>query len=157
MAKTSLYRALPAARRVALVTHAIVTYKGAKALYASRLVAKGGGFRAATLVSWPPERLAKEIVRLNAESATDELELLQVLYVDMEPGIQITFLNAAGVTHENGVLPEGLEPPYAPAEAVAAGAAAVKAAHGEDGEHYLRTLVRYNLAAWPGLDTLVPE
>jgi len=25
--------------------------------------------------------------------------------------------------------------------------------HGDDGRHYLRTLVMYNLASWPGLET----
>jgi hypothetical protein len=35
---------------------------------------------------------------------------------------------------------------------VAAGVAAVLAAHGDAGRHYLETLVVYNLAAWPGLD-----
>ena len=155
MSKTSLYRALPAARRVTLVQHAIASYKGARALYAQRLVAKGGGFRAATLMTWAPDRLAREIVRLNAETAQDELELLQVLYVDMEPAIQITFLDTAGVAHEQGVIPDGLELPYASADQVAKAAAAVLAQHGDDGRHYLQVLVRYNLAAWPGLDTLV--
>ncbi len=155
MSKTSLYRALPATRRTALVLHAITNHKGARALYASRLVSRGGGFRAATLMTWPADRLAKEIVRLNAESAQDELELLQLLYVDMEPAIQITFLDAAGVAHENGVIPEGLEPPYASEDKVAAGAAAVLSAHGDEGLHYLRVLVRYNLVAWPGLDRAI--
>jgi hypothetical protein len=50
------------------------------------------------------------------------------------------------------VIAENLEPPYADAEAVQRAAAAVMAAHGADGHRYLRTLVRYNLAAWPGLD-----
>lgn len=155
MSKSSLYRALAAPRRVALVQHAITNHKGARALYAQRLVAKGGGFRAATLMTWPPDRLAKEIVRLNAESAQDELELLQLLYVDLEPAIQITFLEAAGVAHEKGVIPEALEPPYASGEAVARGADAVRAAHGDDGLHYLKVLVRYNLGAWPGLDSAI--
>jgi hypothetical protein len=152
MSKASLYRALPAPRRVELVLHAITNHKGARALYASRLVAKGGGFRAATLMTWPADRLAKEIVRLNAESAQDELELLQLLYVDLDPSIQITFLEAAGVAHEKGVIPEGLEPPYAAADAVAKGAMAVIASHGDAGLHYLRVLVKYNLVAWPGLE-----
>jgi hypothetical protein len=152
MSKTSLYRALPAARRVALVQHAVSNFKGTRAMYAQRLVAKGGGFRAATLVTWPAERLAKEVVRLNAETAQDELELLQLLYVDLEPAIQIAFLEAAGVAHENGVIPETAEPPYADAAAVARAADLVLAQHGDDGKHYLSVLVRYNLAAWPGLD-----
>jgi hypothetical protein len=152
MSKSSLYRALPSARRIALVQHAIANFKGTRALYAQRLVARGGGFRAATLVTWPAEKLAKEVVRLNAESAQDELDLLQLLYVDLEPAIQITFLNAAGVAHENGVIAEGLEAPYASAEVVAKAAAAVVAQHGDDAKHYLQVLVRYNGAAWPGLD-----
>ncbi len=155
MSKSSLYRALPATRRVALVQHAIANFKGTRALYAQRLVAKGGGFRAATLVAWPVERLAREVVRLNAENAQDELELLQLLYVDLEPAIQIAFLDTAGVTHEKGAIPEGTEPPYANAEAVARAAALVKEQHGDNGLHYLGVLVRYNLAAWPGLDALI--
>ena len=152
MSKSSLYRALPPARRVALVQHAVTNFKGTRAMYAQRLVAKGGGFRAATLVTWPAERLAKEVVRLNAETAQDELELLQLLYVDLEPAIQIAFLEAAGVSHENGVIPESVEPPYADASAVAKAAALVQERHGDEGRHYLSVLVRYNLAAWPGLD-----
>lgn len=155
MSPSSLYRALPATRRVALVQHAIANFKGTRALYAQRLVAKGGGFRAATVMAWSAERLAREVVRLNAENAQDELELLQLLYVDLEPAIQIAFLDAAGVTHENGVIPEGTEPPYANAEAVARAAALVKEQHGDNGLHYLGVLVRYNLAAWPGLDALI--
>jgi hypothetical protein len=154
--KSSLYRALPAARRVALVQHAVTNFKGTRALYAQRLVAKGGGFRAATLMTWPAERLAKEVVRLNAESAQDELDLLQLLYVDLEPAIQIAFLDAAGVAHEKGVIAEGLEVPYAPADAVVKAAATVLEQHGDEGRHYLEVLVRYNLAAWPGLDAQLP-
>ena len=152
MSKTSLYRALPVARRVALVQHAVTNFKGTRAMYAQRLVAKGGGFRAATLVTWPAERLAKEVVRLNAETAQDELELLQLLYVDLEPDTQIAFLDAAGVAHENGVIPESAEPPYADADTVARAASLLQEKYGDQATHYLSVLVRYNLAAWPGLE-----
>jgi hypothetical protein len=147
------YRALTPERRLTLVSSALAKHKGARALYAQRLAAKGGGFRAATLVTWPVEKLAREFVRLNAQTAQDELELLQMLYVDLEPHIQITFLEAAGVKHDAGVIPEELEPPYADADAVARGAATVLTQHGDNGRHYLRTLVVYNLPSWPGLDT----
>lgn len=147
------YRALTPERRLTLVSSALAKHKGARALYAQRLAAKGGGFRAATLVTWPVEKLAREFIRLNAQTAQDELELLQMLYVDLEPHIQITFLEAAGVKHDAGVIPEELEPPYADADAVARGAAAVLTQHGDNGRHYLRTLVVYNLPSWPGLDT----
>lgn len=157
MSKTSLYRALPTARRVALVQHAIANHRGTRTLYAQRLVARGGGFRAATLVTWSAERLAKEVVRMNAETAQDELDLLQLLYVDLEPGIQTTFLDLCEVAHTNGAIADEEEPPYATADQVIKAAEVVKARHGDDGLHYLRVLVRYNLAAWPGLDTVVDD
>ena len=157
MATLSPYRSLPADRRIALLTSAMSASKDVRALYAQRLVARGGGFRATTLLSWPVDKLAREVVRLNAQSASDELDLLQYLYVDLEPAIQINYLDAAGVKHEGGKIDESIEPPFADAAAVRRGAEAVRAAHAEDGMRYLRTLVRYNLAAWPELDTVVSE
>jgi len=152
----SPFKSLPMERRQWLVSQALTKHKGAKALYAQRIAAKGGGFRAATLLSWPAEKVGKEALRIGALTAQDELELLQLLYVDLEPQYQVTYLDAAGVTHENGVLPEDLEAPYTDADGVRKGAEAVLAAHGDAGRHYLRTLVVYNLAAWPGLDAVVP-
>ena len=140
-----------------LVLHALSEHKDARALYIQRLVARGGGFRAATLKGWPSDRLARELVRLRAEQPQDELELLQLLYVDLEPAIQITMLDAAGVPHEGGTMDSEMEPPFAEAGAVERGARAVVAGHGEDGLRYLRTLVRYNLVAWPGLDSVLDE
>lgn len=157
MRTPSPYRSLPPARRVALLTHAIQTNREVRALWAARLVARGGGYRAATLQSWPAERLAKEVVRLGAETAPDELDLLHMLYVQVEPAFQITFLDTAGVPHENGTMPEELEPPFADADAVRRGATAVKEQHGEDGMRYLRTLVKYSPEAWPGIEGVVAE
>src|SRR5678809_821735 len=71
--------------------------------------------------------------------------------------IQITFLDAAGVAHENGVMREDLEIPYAEESAVARAAAAVREKHGDDGERYLRTLARYSPAAWPGIDRIAGD
>jgi hypothetical protein len=137
---------------VALLTNVLTTHRETRAVYIQRLVARGGGYRAVTLQSWTPDRMAREVVRLNAEKAQDEVELLQYLYVDLEPGIQITFLDAADVKHEGGKIDEALEPPYASAELVMRAANAVREQHGDDGLHYLRTIARYNLAGWPGLD-----
>jgi hypothetical protein len=140
-----------------VVTSAIKASREARVLYMQRLVARGGGFRAATLQSWPADRLAREVVRLNAETAQDELDLLQLLYVDLEPAIQITFLDAAGVPHANGQMPEELTPPYADEAAVRRAAAAAHAAHGEDGLRYLRTLARYSPDGWPGIAAVTAE
>jgi hypothetical protein len=135
--------------------HAMSTHKAARAGYAQRLVARGGGFRAATLLAWPIERLAREIVRLNAEKPEDELDLLQLLYVDVEPQIQAAFLDAAGVPHENAVIPEELDAPYATADAVQRAAMLVREQFGDDGVRYLRTIAKYNGAAWPGIEEIV--
>jgi hypothetical protein len=155
MASTSPYRSLPAARRLALVTHAISSSREMRALYTQRLVSRGGGFRAVTLNGWPTDRLAKEIVRMNAQSAQDEIELLQLLYVELEPAIQITFLDEAGVRHEKGVIDESLKTPYADADAVRRAAALVQQMHGAEGVHYLRTIARYSREGWPGIDEIV--
>src|SRR5215468_6150611 len=109
----SPYRSLPSARRLALVTHFIKSSPQARELYVQRMASRPGGFRVVTLRSWPPDRLAAEFVRLNAQTAQDELDLLHLLYVELDPSVQITFLDAAGVAHENGVMPEDLEIPYA--------------------------------------------
>ena len=157
MATVSPYRTLPAERRIALVTHAIQASKEGRQLFVARLLAKGGGFRPVTLQSWNADRLAREVVRLRAETPQDEFDLLHLLYVELDPAIQTTFLEAAGVRHEGGKLPEDLEPPYCDAGAVTKGVAAVRERHGEDGERYLRTLARYNREGWPGIEGLVSE
>jgi hypothetical protein len=153
----SPYRSLPPARRLELVTHFIKSSPQARELYVQRMASRPGGFRVVTLRSWSADRLAAEVVRLNAQNATDELDLLHLLYVELDPSVQITFLDAAGVPHENGVMPDGLEAPYADEPAVVRAATAVRKAHGEDGERYLRTLARYSPAAWPGVDRIVGD
>jgi hypothetical protein len=154
-AAKSPWRALDAERRVAILARLFAERKEARALYVQRLIARGGGFRAATLVSWPLEKLAREVVRLNAPTADDEVDLLQALYVDLEPAIQHDFLDAAGVKHDKAVIDDSLVPPFADAAAVARAAVLVRERHGEDGVHYLRTIARYNPAAWPGITELV--
>lgn len=153
----SPYRALPAARRVALLTHLLTAHRETRAVYIQRLASRGGGFRAVTMQPWPAERIAKEVVRLNVESAQDEVELLQLLYVDLEPGIQTAFLDAAGVKHDGGKIDDDLDVPYADAAAIARAADLVRAQFGADGLHYLVTIARYNLPAWPELDSYLSK
>jgi hypothetical protein len=150
MANPTPYRTLPSEKRVELVKHIISSGKEGRTLFIARLAARNG-FRPVTLQTWPADKLAREVVRTRAETADDELTLLHALYVEVEPGIQATFLDAAGVTHEGGVMAEDLEPPFTDAESVKRGVAAVRAKHGEDGERYLRTLERYSAEGWPGI------
>ena len=153
MPNPSPYRSLSPERRLDLVTHALKSKEG-RALYTARLIQRGGGFRAVTLNAWSADKLAREIVRTKAEQPQDELDLLHLLYVQLEPAIQITFLDKAGVGHENGVMPEDLQPPFANEEAVRLAAAAVIAQHGSDGARYLHTLARYSAPGWPGIESI---
>lgn len=155
MASNTPYRLLPEARRVALITRAIKANRDMRVMMASRILSRGGGFRPATLMQWPAEKLAKEVVRLRVETSDDELNLLNMLYVELEPEIQTCFLDAAGVKHENGAMADDLEPPFASAETVAKAAAAVIEKFGDDGRHYLITIEKYNGTGWPGLDTIL--
>jgi hypothetical protein len=157
MATPSPYRSLPQTQRVALLTHALNTSREIRALYVQRLVSRGGGFRAVTLQSWSVDRLANEVVRMNAETPQDELDLLHLLYVELEPAIQTTFLDAAGVTHDGGKIPEDAEAPYADEAGVRRGADAVREKHGADGERYLRTLARYSREGWPGIESVAGD
>ena len=140
---------------MALVTYEIKTQKDARGIFIQRLVSRGGGFRPASFQNWPPDRLAKEVVRLKVETPQDELGLMQTLYVDLEPAIQASFLDAAGVKHENGRIDDAIEPPYCDAASVAKAAAACVAAHGDEGVRYLRTIHRYANDSWPGLDAVM--
>ncbi len=145
------YRTLSTAQRLALVTHDITRNRPSRDGYISRIVARGGGFRADKLRRWPPEQLAREVVRHNLETAQDELNLLVALYVELEPQLQISFLDASGVAHDGGAIPESLELPYADADRVRRAADMLIAQHGDDARRYLRTIAIYNGDAWPGL------
>ncbi|MEP7382848.1 MAG: hypothetical protein ABI910_14255 [Gemmatimonadota bacterium] len=158
MSKQSPYRSLSPDQRVTLVAHAVASSRESRAVFIQRLLTrKAGGFRAVTLQTWPVDRLAREVVRSKAELPEDELDLLHLLYVQLEPAIQVTFLDMAGVAHESGAMAEDLEMPYADAPAVLRAATVVRDQHGEDGMRYLRTLARYSSAAWPGIDGVVDE
>jgi hypothetical protein len=152
----SPYRSLPADRRVSLVTHVIKSSREARELYVQRLSARSG-FRPVTLKTWPVDRLAKEVVRMNAQTAQDEFDLMHLLYVEVDPSIQVAFLDAAGVKHDGGQMPDDLEAPYTDEGGVQRGAAAVRAQFGEDGERYLQTLAKYNRAGWPGIEEFADD
>ena len=151
----SPYRTLPLDKRIGLVMHDLRSSRSSRDAYIMRLVSKGGGFRPETLRKWKVEQLAAEIVRRKLETLQDEVGMLQALYVEIEPQIQIDFLDAAGVSHQNGQIPEDLAVPFATSQQVFEAAGKVREKHGEDGERYLRTIALYNGEAWPGLPELM--
>ena len=150
MKLASPYRSLPADKRVKLVMHQLATDAEAREGFVKRIAARAGGFRVETVRKRPIAQLASEIVRFGMETPLDELRLLQLLYVELEPALQVAFLDAAGVTHERAQIPEELEPPFADASQVRSAALALVQGHGEDARRYLRTIALYNPEAWPG-------
>lgn len=151
MALGAPYRSLTVERRLALVTHAISTSRDFRDAVIMRMVSRGGGFRPATLKTWSADRLAGEVVRRRLETPHDELQLLQTLYVELEPGLQIAFLDATGVKHDNGQIPEDLKAPLADEATVRQAAEGLIAQFGDDARSYLHTIAVYNGEAWPGL------
>ena len=155
MANTTPYRTLSLEKRTALVKHMITSSKEGRTLFLARLASKTG-FRPVTLQSWSADKLASEVIRTRAETGDDELNLLHLLYVDLEPAIQSTFLDAAGVRHENGAMPDDL------GAAVCKNEEGVKRRRGGGAdatrrgwlERYLQTLARYSADGWPGIRNL---
>ncbi len=114
MATLSPYRTLPVERRLSLVTHDITNNRPSRDGYIARIVSRGGGFRPEKLRKWPPDQLAREVVRHGLETFHDELSLMVLLYVGPRTGdADRVFLDSIGVAHKNGAIPEGLEPPFA--------------------------------------------
>lgn len=157
MKPVSPYRSLPADRRLDLVTHLLATDREARESFVRRIAARPGGFRLETVRKRTHAQLANDIVRFGMENALDEARLLQLLYVELEPGLQMAFLDAAGVAHEQGVIPEELQPPFADVARVRSAALALLGVHGEDARRYLKTILLYNAVAWPGLAELLSE
>ena len=157
MSKLSPYRSLPPARRLALMIYALNADRGVRDAYARRLVVRGGGFRTETLKKWPVDQLAKEIIRRGVEGPQDELQLLLLLYVEIEPVYQTTFLEATGVPHDGANIADDLPIPFADAATVKQAAEALIAQFGDEALAYLRTIALYNGAAWPGLAELVAD
>jgi hypothetical protein len=142
---------LPVETRLRLVSHELTNDREAKATFIHAMVKRGGGFRPETLRKWPIEQLAREIVRRNMETFGDELRLLQLLYVELEPELQIAFLDACGVKHDKGSIEDEKEGALADAATVKTAATALLASHGDRARHYLTTIAAYNGEAWPGL------
>lgn len=157
MANPTPYRTLPATQRLTLVAHDISSSRDARDTYIRAIVARGGGFRPEKLRKWPADQLAREVVRYNLETPHDELRLMVILYVELEPGMQVSFLDALGVKHTNGSIPEDLEPPFAEATKIRAAAEGLMGKHGEDARRYLRTISIYNGEAWPGLADMTAD
>jgi hypothetical protein len=147
----SPYRSLPAEKRQALVLHEMQRAPAQRELFVRRIASRPGGFRLETVRKRPTEQLAREIVKFALENAAEEVAMLQTLYLELEPELQIEFLDACGVKRDGVAIHDDVKPPFADAATVRTAAIALVERHGESARHYLRTIATYNADGWPGL------
>jgi hypothetical protein len=81
-----------------------------KELLAAELLSHRRGFRSSTIVSWPVERLAKEVAQLRApERVSVVKDVLQEHHLPAFPTVQGAFFDRLGIPHEAGVATIDLE------------------------------------------------
>jgi len=121
-------------------------------------LAKDLKFRPQSIRRLPSERVVSRLVRL-AEDVPENLLFQYIFHLHMSDRRQLlaTFLDAAGIPHENGVLdlPEDYEGPDA-AE-VERAARDLVAAEGHEAVVYLATLKVADRDFWSALDPVLDE
>ena len=121
-------------------------------------LAKDLKFRPQSIRKLPSERVVSRLVRL-AEDVPENLLFQYIFHLHMSDRRQLlaTFLDAAGIPHENGVLdlPEDYEGPDA-AE-VERAARDLVAAEGHEAVVYLATLKVADRDFWSALDPVLDE
>jgi hypothetical protein len=112
-------------------------------------------FRPKSLQQMPADRLAKHLAGVSDVSDGISTRALISYHFAAQRPLMGAFLDALGISHENGLInQEDTAPPSA--EALATAVASVRAAFPtEDVDLYLRTLVALDGGTWEKLDGLV--
>jgi len=115
------------------------------------LIAHRIKFRAKSVLSLPRERKAKHLVGLGAVSEMLAARLLVAYHLANQRPMMGAFLDALGITHENGLIADDeLQAPNA--ERLQAAAQAIAEVHpAEDVALYLSTLMWQDPDTWGGL------
>jgi hypothetical protein len=115
------------------------------------LIAQRIKFRAKSVIAMPRERKAKHLVGLGTVSEVLAARLLVAYHLAHRRPMMGAFLDALGISHDNGLIAdEELKPP--PAERLQEAARTIAAAHpAEDVALYLSTLVWQDPDTWAGL------
>ena len=113
-------------------------------------------FRAKSVLTMPREKKAKQLVALPAVSELVAARLLVAYHLEQHRPMMGAFLDALGITHENGLIAdEELQPP--PPERLADAARSLAASYpADDVALYLSTLIWQDPETWGALAE-VPE
>ena len=120
------------------------------------LIAQRIKFRLKSVQSMPIEKLVRQLVSLPAVSEVVAARLLVSYHLAHQRPMMARFLDALGITHEDGLIAdEGLAPP--PAERLAEAAKTLAASFpADDVSLYFMTLLWQDSETWGGLADL-PE
>ncbi len=113
-------------------------------------------FRVKSVIALPIERKARHLTALAAVSELVAARLLVVYHLAQQRPMMAAFLDALGITHEDGMIADE-ELPAPAAERLAEAARTIAATHpAEDVALYLCTLMWQDYDTWGGLVT-TPE
>lgn len=123
---------------------------------ATVMLARRLNFRAKSLSSLPIARRARHLANVVDLSDTVAGRALVAYHFTAERPMMTSFLNALGITHEDGLITaEDVAPPD-PKTLVAAVETLRGAFPGDTVDLYLRTLLALDGDTWSGLDALLP-
>ena len=114
-------------------------------------------FRPKSVIALPVEKKAKHLIAAGAVSELVAARLLVAYHLAHQRPMMGAFLDALGITHENGLINEESVPPP-PREKLKAAIAAVRSAFSkEDVDLYMRTLAALDGDTWAELDGAMAE
>jgi hypothetical protein len=123
---------------------------------ATVMIAQRIKFRTRSVQTLPREKKARHLVNLGAVSEMVAARLLVAYHLHHQRAMMGAFLDALGISHDNGLIAdEEVQPPSA--EKLREAAQAIGASHpAEDVSLYLSTLMWQDPETWAGL-TELPE
>ena len=151
-----LWKDMPPEKRLAAATAFWRDEQGTEQrVEATALLARRLKFRLKSVQALPVERRARFLAQIPDVSDTLAGRALIAYHFETERPLMAAFLDALGITHENGLIAEDEVP--VPDQAKLSGAVEkLKALFPEDAVSlYLRTLVALDADTWKALDPLV--
>jgi hypothetical protein len=120
------------------------------------VIARQINFRPKSVLSLPPERKARLLVRSAQLSDTVAARLLVVYHLALQRPMMAAFLDALGLKHEEGLLADDIQAP--PKDTLVAAARTLfQAFPAEDVQLYFTTLLLQDPATWSGLQDVLAE
>lgn len=120
-------------------------------------IAKRLNFRAKSVQALPVDRKAKHLAHLTEVSDAVATRALIAYHFTAKRDLMGAFLDALGITHENGLINEESVPPPAREKLKAAVATVRSAFPKEDVDLYMRTLAALDGDTWAELDGALAE